>query len=71
MRLPRRASGNMRRVEEYKQRAQDCRALAALTMRPDDKVILEEIAKAWDKVATLRERNLEEANFAPHRAELA
>jgi len=61
----------MRRVEEYKQRAQDCRALAALTMRPDDKVILEEIAKAWDKVATLRERDLEEANFAPHRAELA
>jgi len=51
----------MRRVGEYKQHAKDCRALAARTMRPDDKVILEEIVKAWDKVATLREWDLEEA----------
>ena len=56
----------MRRVEEYKQHAKDCRALAARNMCPDDKVILEEIAKTWDKVATLRKRDLEEANFAPH-----
>jgi hypothetical protein len=30
--------------------------------RPDDKVTLEEIAKAWEKVATLRESDLYEAN---------
>jgi hypothetical protein len=30
--------------------------------QPDDKVILEEIAKAWDKVAILRKRDLDEAD---------
>ena len=45
----------MRKLEEYKKHAKDCRALAARTMtRPEDKVTLEEIAKAWEKVATLR-----------------
>jgi hypothetical protein len=38
----------MRKVEEYKQNAKQCRALAALVTRPEDKVTLEEIAKAWD-----------------------
>ena len=36
----------MRKVEEYKQNAKQCRALAALVTRPEDKVTLEEIAKA-------------------------
>ena len=52
----------MRRLDEYKQHAKDCRALAAMVTRPDDKLILEEIAKAWEEVATLRERDLPEAD---------
>ena len=48
----------MRKVEEYKQYAKHCRALAArTTTRPEDRVTLEEIAVAWEKVAAL-ERDL-------------
>ena len=36
----------MRKVEEYKRNAKHCRALAALVTRPEDKLTLEEIAKA-------------------------
>src|SRR5262249_41586654 len=38
----------MRKVEEYKQNAKHCRALAALMTRPEDRVTLEEIAEAWE-----------------------
>ena len=41
--------------------AKQCRALAALVTRPEDKVTLEEIAKAWEKVAAFRARDLYEA----------
>jgi hypothetical protein len=51
----------MRRVVEYKQHANDCRTLAAWTAQPDDKTILEKIATAWDKIAALREHDLEHA----------
>ena len=50
----------MRRVAEYKHYAKDCRALAAQITQPEDKMALEELAKAWDKVAALRECDLEE-----------
>jgi hypothetical protein len=44
----------MRKVDEYQQHAKHCRDLAAqTTTRPEDKVTLEEIAKAWEKVAAL------------------
>ena len=46
----------------YKQNAKQCRALAALVTRPEDKVTLEEIAKAWEKVAAFRARDLYEAD---------
>jgi hypothetical protein len=53
----------MRKIEEYQQHAKHCRALAArTTTRPEDKVTLEEIAKAWEKVAGLREGDLHEAD---------
>ena len=53
----------MRKVEQYKQNAKHCRALAAQTTTlPEDKVTLEEIAKAWEKVAALREDDLHEAD---------
>ena len=48
------------RLEEYKKHAKDCRSLAAKVTRPEDKVTLEEIAKAWEKVAALREDDLHE-----------
>ena len=50
----------MRRVTEYKQYAKDCRTLAAQITQPEDKMALEEIAKAWEKVAALREYDVEE-----------
>jgi hypothetical protein len=50
----------MHRVNDFKEHAKACRALAARTTQPDDKVLLEEIAKAWDKIAFLRKRDLEE-----------
>ena len=52
----------MRKVEGYKQNAKQCRALAALVTRPEDKVTLEEIAGEWEKVAALHERDLHEAD---------
>ena len=52
----------MRKVEEYKQNAKQCRALAALVTRPEDKVTLEEIAKTWEKVAAFRDRDLHKAD---------
>jgi len=52
----------VRRVDEYKRHAEHCRALAVRMTRPEDKVTLEEIAKAWEKVAALRESDLYEAN---------
>ena len=52
----------MFKLEEYKKHAEDCRTLAAKVARPEDKVTLEEIAKAWEKVAALRERDLHEAD---------
>ena len=56
----------MRKIEEYRQNAKHSRALAArTTMLPEDKVTLEEIAKAWEKVAALRERDLYEADEEP------
>ena len=51
----------MRKVVEYKQHAKDRRALAAWAAQPGDKTILEEMATAWDKIAALREQDLEHA----------
>ena len=52
----------MRKVEEYKQNTKHCRALASLVTRPEDKITLEEIAKAWEKVAAFRQRDLHDAD---------
>jgi hypothetical protein len=51
---------DMRRVAEYEQHAKDCCALAASSLRPDDRVVFKEIAKVWDKIAALRAHDLEE-----------
>ena len=52
----------MRKLEEYKKHAKDCRALAAKVTRPEDKITLEELAEEWEKVAERRERDLHNAN---------
>ena len=52
----------MRKVEEYKQNAKHCRALAAWTSRPEDKATLEELAKAWEEVAARHMRDLNDAD---------
>ena len=49
----------MSRVAEFKQHAKECRALAAQITQPED-MALEELAKAWEKVAALRECDVEE-----------
>jgi hypothetical protein len=47
-------------MAEYKQHAKECRTLAAQITQPEDKMALEEMAKAWDKMAALRDRDLKE-----------
>jgi hypothetical protein len=51
----------MRAIAEYPQHAIDCRTLAERMTQPQDKKILEELAKAWEKVAALREQDLIDA----------
>jgi hypothetical protein len=48
----------MHLVSQYRQFASDCRRLAALLTRPDDKHALELFAIGWDKVADDREAML-------------
>jgi hypothetical protein len=50
----------MRKVDEYKQHAKYCRELAVRTPQPQDKAALENLAKAWDRVAALRKGDLED-----------
>ena len=48
----------MRTVQEYREYAEGCRALAAKLTDPQDKVALELMAAAWDKAAEDREMAL-------------
>jgi hypothetical protein len=51
----------MRDVTKYKQRAKECRDLAARMTRSDERKILEGIADQWEKLAALREHDLIDA----------
>jgi hypothetical protein len=51
----------MRATAAYIQHAIDCLRLAECMTQPQDKKILEELAKAWEKVAALREQDLIDA----------
>jgi hypothetical protein len=53
----------MRAVADYLKHAMECRTLAERMTQPDDKLVLEEIAKAWEKIATLRQKDLIDAKF--------
>jgi hypothetical protein len=48
-------------LAEYLQHAIACRELAECVTQPGDKKILEELAKAWERIAALREQDLIEA----------
>jgi hypothetical protein len=48
----------MKTVAEYRKFAEDCRALAAKLIDPQDKRAVELMAAAWNKVANEREAML-------------
>jgi hypothetical protein len=48
-------------VVDYLKHALDCRTLAERMTQPDDKSILKEIAKTWEKIAAFRQRDLRDA----------
>jgi hypothetical protein len=55
----------MRVVAEYRQRAKQCRNLAARASDPADRKTLKYLAASWAKMATLRERNLTDKDVPP------
>jgi len=49
----------MRAVTEYRDRAQECRKLARLVHRLEDKYALDCAAQSWERLADRRERDTE------------
>jgi hypothetical protein len=50
----------VRIVAEYRTNADECRKLAKLMPKPDDRETLERMAQTWEKLAKDHERDLEE-----------
>jgi hypothetical protein len=48
----------MLKVAEYREHAADCRNMAAKTKDPDQRKMLEDMAAAWEGLATEREKFL-------------
>jgi hypothetical protein len=48
----------MHKVSQYKEFADECRQLAATMERPEHKRVLQEMAVAWDKVASEQRHGL-------------
>jgi hypothetical protein len=46
-------------VAEYRKHAEQCRKLAMQTTSPDDKRILENMARSWEMLAQIRNHDLE------------
>ena len=46
-------------VAEYRNNADECRKLAKLMPKPDDRETLERMAQTWEKLAEDHERDLE------------
>jgi hypothetical protein len=51
----------MRAIAGYLQHATHCRILAEAVAQPQDKKILEELARAWEKIAAIREHDIIDA----------
>ena len=49
---------SMRAVTEYRNRAQECRKLARMVHRLEDKYALDCAAQSWERLADLRERDI-------------
>jgi hypothetical protein len=49
----------MRFVAQYRSQAKECRKLGKRTVSPDDKLIFELIAQSWERLADLRQRDIE------------
>ena len=45
-------------VEQYRKHAQACQEIARRLDRPEDRQMLERLAKAWETLADLRERDI-------------
>ena len=59
----------MKKASEYRQHAQECRALARTTQTDDHRVQLLKMAETWETLATERERLLTEKDrLAPDMA---
>ena len=51
--------GVMRVVAEYRSQAEECRKLGERVANSHDQQILEMIARAWEKFADLRQRDID------------
>lgn len=49
----------VRTVEEYRENAAECRKLARLMTKPEDKKALERMAQTWERLAQQRKLDLE------------
>ena len=49
----------MRAVTEYQDRAQECRKLARMVQKLEDKYALDLAAQSWERLAARRERDVE------------
>jgi hypothetical protein len=49
----------MRAVTEYRDRAQECRKLAGMVHKLEDKYALDCAAQSWERLADRRERDIE------------
>ena len=50
---------SMRAVTEYRDRAQECRKLARMVHKLEDKYALDSAAQSWERPADRRERDFE------------
>ena len=48
----------MHTVEQYRNHARECREIAKRVDGPEDRQTLERLAKAWETLANLRERDV-------------
>jgi hypothetical protein len=49
----------MRTIDEYRVNAERCRALAKLAVNLEEKTVLEELARAWERLVELRQDDIE------------
>ena len=49
----------MRTVTEYRDRARECRELARMVHKLEDKCALDSAAHSWERLADRRERDIE------------